>query len=234
MVYVTGDMHGDMTRLSPAALRPLKKGDTLLVCGDFGFVWDGSPAEQKRLQKIGKLPYTVAFVDGRHENFDLLARYPITDWQGGQAQVISGNLVHLLRGEIYDIEEHSYFVFGGGESDDVEFRRPGVSWWPQEMPTEEEMHRALEHLAERDNRVDYILTHVPTLTAAARLNPRLAVDGVSLFLGGVEQSVTCKRWFFGSLHRDQIISEKRRAVFEQVVAVEDLSHAAGRSAGKRK
>lgn len=221
MVYVTGDMHGDMTRLAPAALRALKKGDTLLVCGDFGFVWDGSPAEQKRLQKIGKRPYTIAFIDGRHENFDRLAQYPITDWQGGRAQVISGNLVHLLRGEIYDIEGDSYFVFGGGESEDVEFRRPGVSWWPQEAPTEEELHRALDNLKGRDNQVDYILTHVPTLTAAARLNPRLAVDGVSLFLGGIEQTVTCKRWFFGSLHRDQVISEKRRAVFEQVVPVDD-------------
>lgn len=221
MVYVTGDMHGDLTRLSPAALRPLKKGDTLLVCGDFGFVWDGSPAEQKRLDKIGRRPYTVAFLDGRHENFDLLARYPVTEWQGGRAQVISGNLVHLLRGEIYELEGESYFVFGGGESEDREFRIPGVSWWPQETPTEEELQRALANLQARDNRVDYVLTHVPTLTAAARLNPRLAVDGVSLFLGGIEQTVSCKRWFFGSLHRDQVISEKRRAVFEQVVSVAD-------------
>lgn len=221
MVYVTGDMHGDLTRLSPAALRPLKKGDTLLVCGDFGFVWDGSPAEQKRLDKIGRRPYTVAFLDGRHENFDLLARYPVTEWHGGPAQVISGNLVHLLRGEIYELEGESYFVFGGGESEDREFRIPGVSWWPQETPTEEELQRALANLQARDNRVDYVLTHVPTLTAAARLNPRLAVDGVSLFLGGIEQTVSCKRWFFGSLHRDQVISEKRRAVFEQVVSVAD-------------
>ncbi len=221
MVYVTGDMHGDLTRLSPAALRPLKKGDTLLVCGDFGFVWDGSPAEQKRLDKIGRRPYTVAFLDGRHENFDLLARYPVTEWHGGRAQVISGNLVHLLRGEIYELEGESYFVFGGGESEDREFRIPGVSWWPQETPTEEELQRALANLQARDNRVDYVLTHVPTLTAAARLNPRLAVDGVSLFLGGIEQTVSCKRWFFGSLHRDQVISEKRRAVFEQVVSVAD-------------
>ncbi|MBE6777867.1 MAG: hypothetical protein E7541_00575 [Ruminococcaceae bacterium] len=219
MVYVTGDIHGDPTRLN-AALRPLRKGDTLLVCGDFGFIWDGSPAEQKRLQKIGKLPYTVAFLDGRHENFDLLDAYPVTSWQGGQAQIISGQLVHLMRGEIYTVEGHTLFTFGGGESDDREFRQPGVSWWPREVPSEEEMHRALDNLTARDWQVDYVCTHVPTLTAANRMNPRRAVDGVSLFLGGIEQKIACKRWYFASLHRDQAISDKRRAVFEDVVAID--------------
>ncbi len=219
MVYVTGDMHGDLSRLN-AALRPLRKGDTLLVCGDFGFIWDGSPAEQKRLQKIGKLPYTVAFLDGRHENFTLLDAYPVTQWQGGRAQVISGNLIHLLRGEIYTIEEHSVFTFGGGESDDREFRQPGVSWWPRETPSEEEMRRAIDNLAARDNRVDYVLTHVPTLTAANRMDPRRTVDGVSLFLGGIEQTVTCRRWYFASLHRDRVISDKRRCLFTDVVPID--------------
>ena len=54
MIYVTGDLHGDPARLSDRALRRLKKGDFLLVCGDFGFVWDGSPAEMKLRRKLGK------------------------------------------------------------------------------------------------------------------------------------------------------------------------------------
>ena len=65
MIYVTGDMHGDPLRPSDPALRRLKKGDTLLICGDFGFVWDGSPAEQKRLRAWSRRRYTVAFLDGR-------------------------------------------------------------------------------------------------------------------------------------------------------------------------
>ena len=40
MVYVTGDMHGDASRFSDPRLKKLKKGDTLLVCGDFGFLWN--------------------------------------------------------------------------------------------------------------------------------------------------------------------------------------------------
>ena len=44
MIYVTGDMHGQISRFDDPALRRLKEKDTLLVCGDFGFLWDGSAA----------------------------------------------------------------------------------------------------------------------------------------------------------------------------------------------
>ena len=37
MVYITGDLHGDLARLSAPDMRQVKKGDTLIVCGDFGF-----------------------------------------------------------------------------------------------------------------------------------------------------------------------------------------------------
>ena len=76
MIYVTGDLHGDPARLSDKALRRLKKGDTLLVCGDFGFVWDGSPAELKLRRKIGKQKYTTIFVDGTHDNLPMIREFP--------------------------------------------------------------------------------------------------------------------------------------------------------------
>ncbi len=50
--------------------------DVVLVLGDFGFVWDGSKAEQKKLDWLRKRPYTLLFLDGSHENYDLLAQYP--------------------------------------------------------------------------------------------------------------------------------------------------------------
>ena len=96
MIYVTGDLHGDLSRFSDPRIRRLRKGDILIVCGDFGFIWSGSGKEQKILKKLGRLPYAVLFVDGCHENFDLLRDYPVTDWNGGKAQVIEGGLVHLL------------------------------------------------------------------------------------------------------------------------------------------
>lgn len=38
--------------------------------------------------KLEKLPYTIAFLDGRHENFTLLDQYPVTEWNGGRVQEV--------------------------------------------------------------------------------------------------------------------------------------------------
>ena len=46
MVYLTGDTHGDIQRFKQGKLRWLGKKDTVVVLGDFGFVWDGSAAER--------------------------------------------------------------------------------------------------------------------------------------------------------------------------------------------
>ena len=78
MLYVTGDTHGDYERFTSSALKKLKKGDTLFICGDFGFIWDGSKNEEKLLKKIGKLKYNVCFIDGTHENFELLRSYEVS------------------------------------------------------------------------------------------------------------------------------------------------------------
>ncbi len=49
MVYITGDTHGDID-IHTLAMRnfhqqkSMSKNDSLIVCGDFGYVWDGSKA----------------------------------------------------------------------------------------------------------------------------------------------------------------------------------------------
>ena len=64
MVYLTGDTHGDIDRFRHGRLRWLSRRDTVVVLGDFGFVWDGSKEEQKKLDWLRKRPYTLLFLDG--------------------------------------------------------------------------------------------------------------------------------------------------------------------------
>lgn len=50
MIYVTGDIHADLDigKLSMDKFpqqRSLSKEDYLIICGDFGLVWDGSRRE---------------------------------------------------------------------------------------------------------------------------------------------------------------------------------------------
>mgnify|MGYP000555154771 FL=1 len=98
MVYLTGDTHGDMDRFKHGKLRWLGKRDVVIVLGDFGFVWDGSKEEQKKLDWLRKRPYTLLFLDGAHENYDLLAQYPEEELFGGKVQALGGNVYHVCRG----------------------------------------------------------------------------------------------------------------------------------------
>ena len=82
MICVTGDLHGDITRFRSPVLKKLRRGDALIITGDFGCIWDGSKKEKKMLKKLGKKKYNVLFAEGVHENFDLLEEYPVEQWCG--------------------------------------------------------------------------------------------------------------------------------------------------------
>lgn len=222
MVYITGDTHGDLSRFETKAMRRLKKQDTLIICGDFGFIWDGSAAEQKVLKKLGRKKYTVAFLDGRHENYTLLKDYPTSDWNGGRVQIISGRLIHLMRGEIYTIEGKTFLTIGGGESPDHDLRAIAGTFWEEEIPSAADMANAMAHLRERDNRVDYILTHEPSGKGSGYLSLGTPLNGVNLLFNPLEDTAHFTRWYFGCLHIDRPLSRGHRAVFQDVVPVEEL------------
>lgn len=220
MVYVTGDLHGEWERFRARAMHRLRRGDTLLVCGDFGFLWDGGKRERAALRRMAFLPFTVAFVDGCHENFDLLEACPVETWNGAPVHRIAKNVVHLMRGEVYTIEEHTYFTFGGGNSGDREFRSESDSWWEQERPTREEIHKGMQTLQAHDNHVDYIITHEPP----ALLKDCLGVDAaehveVHRFFESIVKACIYRKWFFGKCHINKYIPVKFYAVFDAVLPV---------------
>lgn len=218
MIYLTADTHGELRRFSAPEMRRLKAGDTLIVCGDFGFLWDGGPAEEKVLRKLGKKKYRILFLDGAHENFDLLERYPVTSWNGGKARQISGNLYHLLRGQVYELEGKKIFAFGGGESAEKQFYIEAGKWWAREMPTMEEMQEGARNLKAAGMQVDYIVTHTPPPRLSAGPGPATpARNQLDAFFEQIVKQVRYEKWFFGSLHIDRKVTYKNFAVFQQAL-----------------
>lgn len=221
MICVTGDTHGELIRFSDKKIHSMKKGDTLLICGDFGFLWDDTKKERKTLKSLEKLRFTIAFVDGTHENFEKLNGFAESEWNGGRVHRLSDNLVHLMRGEIYEIEGKKFFVFGGGESPDKEIRREEGRWWSCELPSLEELAHGRERLAAVGNEVDYIITHEPAGSVRCTLNNESdEYHLLHAFLDEVAKSCTFKRWYFGSCHMDKVISPRQVAVFNAVHLIE--------------
>ncbi len=229
MVYITGDTHGDYSRFSQRDARRLRKGDTLIVLGDFGFLWDGSKQEQQRLKKLSKKKYTLLFLDGPHENYDMFKEYPISEWNGGRVQRISDNVMHLLRGEIFQIEGDSYFVFGGGECPDSDLRADSSTTWEEAMPSGEDMLRGRSNLEAQGNKVNFILTHEPSgkakgytgLTPVSKSPAASRLSGVNAYLNLIEDTVQYDCWYFGSLHLDKALSKRHLAVFRRILPVHD-------------
>ena len=203
MVYLTGDTHGEVERFQKGELRKPGKQDTVVVLGDFGFVWDGSREEQKHLSWLFKRPYTLLFIDGTHENYDMLAKYPVEEKFGGKVQHIGGNVYHVCRGSVIELEGKTYLCFGGAESQDKEEREPSVNWWPQEMPSDEEYAYCEQSLEQHGWQVDYVLTH----------------DAPSKFLDDILLKMTYEKWFFGCYHKDTQLSTKSRCLFCDVVRI---------------
>lgn len=221
LIYITGDTHADRKRLSKIALRKLKEGDTLIICGDFGFMWSGSRREQNFLKNLGKRKYNVCFIDGTHENFELLSDYEISQWNGGKVHKIYGNLYHLMRGQIFEIEGKHIFTMGGGESSDIDIRRDMNSWSKYEIPTQEELLEGAENLEVAGYDMDIIVTHEPPLKVKSFLNlndsSMLRVTALNAYFEELSGNCRFKKWFFGSLHIDKYISTTHRAVFKDIV-----------------
>lgn len=223
MVYVTGDMHGDESRFYTRQMKKLDKGDTLLICGDFGFVWDGSAKEKKLLDYLGSRKYAIAFVDGTHENYDLLKKYRMTVWNGGRVHRISGNLFHLMRGQIFTIEGLRIFAFGGGESLDREMRDEHKTWWREEMPSPREMADGADMIDENNCEVDVIITHEPPAKVKSALLQRSGdPDRINKLNGYFEQlNRECKfrHWYFGSMHEDRVVTRAHTSVYYDVLPI---------------
>ena len=115
-IFITGDTHGDFTRFQKEIFyeqAELTKEDCVIITGDFGGVWDGSADERYWLDWLEQRPFTTLFVSGNHENFDLLAEYPVENQWGGKVQRIRPSVIHLMRGQVYSIQGKSSSQWAG-------------------------------------------------------------------------------------------------------------------------
>ena len=227
MIYITGDTHGqdDFAKLLcfADAHPELTKKDYMIVAGDFGAIWDTETLEED-LRPYKELPFTTLFVDGNHENFDMLGAYPVEIWNGGKVHKISQDIIHLMRGQVFEIEGKTFFTFGGAASTDRYRRINGIDWWPQELPTHDELDEGIENLKRYNNGVDYIITH--SCDEKALWYPPLRARGVkreispeNQMLSYFEDIVKYRHWYFGHYHMDGDLTDKKTVLFQNVICI---------------
>lgn len=226
MIFITGDTHIpiDISKLSVSKFpeqKLLSKSDYIVVCGDFGGVWSDKSGEDKYWQQwLHDKSFTTLFVDGNHENFDLLNGYPIEQWNGGNIHKINDSVIHLMRGQVYSIDGQKIFTMGGAYSIDKYCRRENISWWSAEVPTNIEMNEGLCNLENHNNSVDYIITHTcPESIFNKWYNTNDDDRGLVKYLEHLKNNINYKHWYFGHLHKDMDIDGKHTAVYHNIIQI---------------
>lgn len=215
MIYVTGDTHGDPEALTERRTGQLKKEDTLIITGDFGFIWDGSKEETKNLKKLSKKKYAILFVEGAHENFEKIREYEETELYGGKAYRISDNVFCLKRGEIYSIEGKNFLALGGGMPPYADEDADTSS-----LPTDDELKYAVDNIQGLHRKVDVIITHEAPASVKRLIDRQATVNDLNIFLDTVLHNTRYGKWYFGSLHQDRMLSDSLICVYEDVHRVE--------------
>ena len=108
MIFATGDTHGNFLRFSTEHFpeqRHMGRNDYVIICGDFGGIWNDSRNDRYWLDWLDNKPFTTLWVDGNHENFDALNRLPVEEWHSGKVQRIRPNIIHLIHA--YSFDDHT-------------------------------------------------------------------------------------------------------------------------------
>lgn len=252
MVFVTGDTHADFLRFNTRSFVEQKEmtlDDIVIICGDFGGVWNDSKEERYWLDWLSEKNFTICFVDGNHENFDRLLgdEFETVDFHGGKARRIRKNIFYLMRGYVFDFEGKSFFAFGGASSHDIQdgildpndyateeefkavwkewyydlkrFRVNHVSWWKEEMPSREELEFGIENLEKNNWKVDYVISHCMPQEVCSVMGYGNSDSLTRYFNELLINKLKFKEWHGGHYHRVDRIMGKFYLHYEDIMRI---------------
>jgi hypothetical protein len=228
MIYITGDTHGDIDFLKLKVYfskRYTTYADVLLILGDAGIIWS---QEENYISLYENLMMTVIFIDGNHENFDMLKRFPIVEKFGAKMHRITGTIFHVIRGELLTINGLSFLTLGGASSVDKWCRTEGVNWWKEENIGRDEFTNAVRNLRKAGGKVDYLLTHTaPTslVTRAIGYKP----DDNTDYLERLYQEASFSRWYFGHFHIDRKFGPRFRCFYQDILEIPVMDKGNGKA-----
>ena len=168
--------------------------------------------------------------------------YPVEEWKGGKVHKIRPSVIHLMRGQVFEIDGKNIFAFGGASSHDIQdgilnadetakikfwerqrrmFRVKDISWWDLELPIEEEMQRGIDSLEDVGFYVDFVVSHcapqsiVDTFSQGLFKPDRLTLYFEDLLNWGLRFDA----WFHGHYHDNRKTLGKYVMLYEQIIRI---------------
>lgn len=143
---MVGCVHADtgwlLNHVLPAAAA--SEVDAVFVAGDFGY-WSHAPKFIRVAQRAKESHgVDIWFIEGNHEGYTKLARDIAKHAESTdptECVNLGGALYYVPRGARLSVGTLSVVGFGGAVSIDRLFQYPGVSWFPEEVITNEQIER---------------------------------------------------------------------------------------------
>lgn len=190
------------------------------------------------------------FYDGMpdSEKDKLRKGYPRKEWHGGFVREIRPSVLMLESGYIFDIDGLSCFAFGGAKSHDIQdgildpvdfnsneefkkvykqwdswqkmFRVRGISWWDEEIPSEEEMERGRKNIQEfmkTHDKIDCVFTHEPPASDSIYLG--FKSNELSRYLESLNNDMKYSVWFYGHLHDNRRVFANHYLLYDQIALI---------------
>jgi len=232
MIYLTGDTHIpiDIKKLNTSNFpqqKDMTRDDYVIVLGDFGLFWHKDKTFYHWRNWLEEKPFTLLWIDGNHENHEWINRLPVSTWHGGKVHKTSDNIIHLIRGNHYEIDGLHFFAAGGAQSYDRLMRIQGESWWKEELWSYQEQNYAfnvLQELKDKNIKIDYILSHTcpkQLIQIMFDIDPNEDFDPTTKILDEILTYIgfdNFEQWYFGHWHQDKTYS-KFQCLYNKVIPI---------------
>ncbi len=212
LIYLLSDLHGDIK--FPGLKKYVdiaEEEDLLIILGDVGLNFENTEQNHRFNEYFLSIKKNIAFIDGNHDNFEYLNSFPEEEWNGGVVGRITDNIVHLKRGNIYEIDGKSFFVFGGCKSS-AKWKEMGL-WYYGEEPEDDQLCLAYENLKKHNHKVDYILTHKYEKSDDKN-------DKLQQLTDFIDDNVQFAKWYAGHWHTDEKIDDRHIIIYNSPTPIE--------------
>lgn len=219
MIYITGDIHGEVLRVEEAVEKfNIGSEDIIVLLGDVGMNYYGNNRGDKhRKKRMNKLGVPIFCIHGNHEmRPGTIVTYREMEWHGGTVYVEDEypNLLFAKDGDAYDMDGKKVIVIGGAYSVDKWYRlQCGLSWFPDEQPSEAIKASVEQKLEELNWKVDAVLTHtcperyIPGEAFLSSVNQATVDNGTEQWLDTIAERLDYRAWFCGHWHINKRIDK---------------------------
>lgn len=240
LIYITGDTHGDLTRIRQFSHRmKLCEDDIIIILGDVGINYNDNIFE-KCVGTAGRIEATLFCIHGNHERRPIKALgYRDSTICGGKVMIHERlpRVKFALDGEVYNFDCNGQIkktlVIGGAFSVDKYIRLAnGYPWFEDEQPSEEIKRKVENVVCSNNGDFNIILTHTcpyqfrPTEVFDNRVDESLVDCSTEKWLSMIYSALDMsyfEHWYCGHFHinktiiMDNLYGKKLTMLFDDFV-----------------